>query len=71
MPSGELYTAADAKFEREQKMKKRGYAIASDFIDQGITKAKARRMAKIVNSMVKLLGKLMPEERRKVLSQYL
>lgn len=70
MPSGELYTAAEARAERDQEMSKRGRAIPKDFVGQGISMAKAKKMAKAANAIVKLLKPLSYEERCEVLSQY-
>lgn len=70
MPSGELYTAADAKWDREKEMKKRGYAIWQDFYRQGTSKAQARKIAKAANAIVRLLKPLSSEERQKALAPY-
>lgn len=70
MPSAEIYSASDARAERDQEMRKRGRVVPEYFIRPGVSMAKARKMAKTANEIVRLLKPLSYLERVEVLVPY-
>lgn len=71
MPSAELNSASEIQAERDAKMRKRGYIIPSDLEFEGFSKAKAKRYAKLANSILRDLKPLPYADKRLIVNVYL